>query len=87
MMPILYHECHEDIAAAKEVYPFIVKRQTRTRLNLDIGQWITDNPAIDMAVITREVIDGPGLALVIEITYGFKKEEDAIAFKLKFGGR
>lgn len=74
----------EDIAAAQEKFPFIVQRLSYRGLELDIGNWVLRNVGEDMIVISKELQGPPQNFGPVLITYGFKHESDAIAFKLKF---
>ena len=65
-------------------FPYIVKRISYRSLELDIGNWVCENVGGDMIVISK-VRHGPNINFSpVTITYGFKREEDAIAFKLRF---
>ncbi len=73
----------KDLEAVKVAFPFIVTRLSRTDVELDIGKWLYSLDG-DVIAISRKRI-----GFIWEkkslVTYGFKKEEDATAFKLKFG--
>lgn len=73
----------EALEAVIADFPYIVKRISHRSLELDIGNWLLPIGG-DMIVISK-VRHGPNINFSpVTITYGFKKEEDAIAFKLRF---
>lgn len=77
-------QVRKDIDAVKAEYPFIVKRITKNSVDTDIGEWLVDISA-GYIVIAKEP-QGPTINFPPWIiTYGFKREDDAIAFALRFG--
>lgn len=74
----------KDIAAAQKKFPFIVQRLSYRDLELDIGHWVCENVGDAMLVIAKEIQGPPQNFGPVLITYGFKHESDAIAFKLRF---
>ncbi len=73
----------EDIDAVRASYPYIVQRTTKETVSEEIGDWFVSLGG-DMLVISKIRIGpvvnfGPWI-----ITYGFKYEADATAFKLRF---
>jgi hypothetical protein len=78
---------HEaDVTVAKEAFPFLVQRLSYQSLELDIGIWVCENVG-DAMIIISKVRHGPVQNFgPVLITYGFKFEADAVAFKLKFAG-
>lgn len=74
----------EDIDAVKAQYPFIVKRVARNSLDTEVGDWLTTLGDAYLALAKEP--QGPTINFPPWIiTYGFKNENDAIAFALKFG--
>lgn len=74
----------EDITAAQEVFPFIVQQFSYQSLELEIRDWVLQNVGDAMIVISKE-LQGPAQNFPpVLVTYGFKYENDAVAFRLKF---
>ena len=78
------NQVKKDIAAAQVAFPFIVQRLSYQSLELDIGNWVCQYVGDAMIIISKERQGPPQNFGPVLITYGFKHESDAIAFKLKF---
>ena len=65
-------------------FPYTVQRRSVSSLELEIGQWVCENVGADMIVLSKKAASTAPWSSIL-ITYGFKYEPDAIAFKLKFG--
>ena len=82
-----YAVAMSDIDAVKEDYPFTVKTISDNSPRLDIGDYLASENIEDWIVVTK-YREGPvvnrGPTIVV---FGFKNEQDAVAFKLRFGGR
>ncbi len=72
----------EDLAAAIADFPFLVTRKSNKSVETEIGEWFCQNECI---VLSRKSLGPLQNFPNWMITYGFKFEEDAVAFKLKFG--
>lgn len=73
----------KDLEAIKAHYPFTVQRIDTTPVNAEIGDWMMDL-GDDMIVLSSIRIGPPQNFSPRIIFYGFKKEADALAFKLRF---
>ena len=75
----------EDIEAVRERFPFIVKRLSYRDLELEVGHFML--PLGENAVVISKIPQGPAQNFPpVLITYGFKREDDAVAFALRFKG-
>ena len=75
----------KDIEAVQKDYPYLVRRISYQNVSLDIGNWISENVGCDMIVVSKEP-QGPAQNFPPSlITYAFRYEADAVAFKIKFG--
>lgn len=74
-----------DHEAVRKDYPYFVKRISYRNLSLDIGNWISENIGCDMIVVSKEPQGPPQNFPPSLITYAFRYEADAVAFKIKFG--
>lgn len=73
-----------DLEAVQASYPFLVKVTGNIQLTLDICDWIV--PICDDILVVDRYSIGPAINFPPwTVTYGFKKEEDALAFRIKFG--
>jgi hypothetical protein len=77
-------QVRKDINAVKASYPFVVKRTARNAVDTEVGEWLTAL-GVSYLSIAKEP-QGPTINFPPWIiTYGFKREDDAIAFALRFG--
>lgn len=76
-------QLERDIEEVRKSFPFIVERLSYRDLELDIGDWL--NPLGEDIVVISKIPQGPKINFPpVLITYGFKNEADAIAFKIRF---
>jgi hypothetical protein len=73
----------------KEIYPYTVVVRQPSGSNYEIADWWLNGPINfdDMIVLNKEHVASAGQPGCMEdyITYGFKDEDIAILFRLKFG--
>lgn len=75
---------NEDIAEAMKIYSHIVTKEVMRNGDADIADWL-DTLGDNAAVISKIRIGPPQNFGPIIVLYGFKCEDDAIAFVLRFG--
>ena len=74
-----------DIDAVKDEFPFIVKISSYRTLALEETKYLMTIP--NNWIIVSKYREGPVVNFgPTVVAYGFKHEQDAVAFKLKFGG-
>ena len=75
-----------NIDAVKEDYPFIVKVPSEKSYDEDRGNYLLSH-CRDWIVVTK-YREGPVVNFgPVIVVFGFKNEQDAVAFKLRFGGK
>lgn len=81
----IIYKIDEDIAVVKEHYPYIVKLVSYKALATE--EWEFLNKLQDSAILIAKYMEGPVQNVgPITVVYGFKQEDDAVAFKLLFSG-
>lgn len=72
----------QDLIEVKNNFPYIVFRDTSSSIHFSLGRWVLKNIGDDMIIMNKEILNM--YPYLVRITYAFKHECDAIAFKLKF---
>lgn len=75
----------EDLLTVKKEYTFLVQRVSYKNVGVEVGEWAAKHMGDRMLIISRKRLGPPLNFGPHVITYGFKNEDDAIAFTLKFG--
>ena len=73
-----------DIAEAMKIYPYVVTKEVMRNGDADIADWL--DTMGDNAVVISKISIGPPMNFgPVFMSYGFKREDDATAFVLRFG--
>lgn len=73
-----------DIAEAMKIYPYVVTKEVMRNGDADIADWLA-TMGDNVLVISKIRIGPPQNFGPMIVSYGFKREDDATAFVLRFG--